>query len=257
MVKRTPSRAKKISVAWLAAFGFFLLLTLVLVTLSVTPNHPSTGPPPTPSSPTQTSGSPTGTGAPPTSPPPSSAPPTSAPPAAGAPDLTLWVVVSALGTAGAGVGAIISGVAALVTVRATGRQRGTGIRAVARNTPVTVKYEEPDPDGTIGSALDRLTRSGDPRAVQTANRLAEIGYRLVPASSRTPGKRPENYIRFEDPARPGPAVGYLYPTYFSFYRDRVQVRNISGGRVIPSTGEVAFSYEAPARGLQIAEMLKG
>ena len=85
-----------------------------------------------------------------------------------------------------------------------------------------------------------------------------LGYQLVPASSRIEGKRPENYLRFHDPARPGPAVGYLTPTSISFTRDRDRVAHEAGGRIVPSTGEVAFNYaDGTERALEIAEMLKG
>src|ERR1035441_1360827 len=64
------------------------------------------------------------------------------------------------------------------------------------------------PDATLAAALDRLERSGSPYVREVAEGLTALGYDLVPANSRTEGKRPENYMRFHDPARPGPAIGY-------------------------------------------------
>jgi hypothetical protein len=114
------------------------------------------------------------------------------------------------------------------------------------------------PDAALAAALDRLEKSGSPHVREVAEGLLALGYTLVPASSRTEGKRPENYVRFHDPARPGPAIGYLLPQSVAFTRDRAQVRELSGGHVVPSTGEVAFSHtDGAARGLEIAKMLKG
>lgn len=111
------------------------------------------------------------------------------------------------------------------------------------------------PGDPVAAAIGSLARTGNPRVREIADRLLTLGYTLHPATTRTPGKQPENYLRFHDPARPGPAIGYLWPTFFSFTRDRERLK--SEGRIVPSTGEVAFDYENAARGLEIAQMLKG
>jgi hypothetical protein len=111
------------------------------------------------------------------------------------------------------------------------------------------------PDDPAAAAIGNLARTGNPRAREIADRLLTLGYTLHPATARTPGKQPENYLRFHDPARPGSAIGYLWPTFFSFTRDREQLKG--EGRIVPSTGEVAFDYDKAARGLEIAQMLKG
>jgi hypothetical protein len=110
------------------------------------------------------------------------------------------------------------------------------------------------PDDPVAAAISNLARTGNPRVREIADRLLALGYALHPATSRTPGKQPENYLRFHDPARPGPATGYLWPTFFSFTRDRERLQG--EGRIIPSTGEIAFDYDAATRGLEIAQMLK-
>lgn len=113
------------------------------------------------------------------------------------------------------------------------------------------------PGADLAAALDRLERSGSPHVRAVAEGLMALGYTLVPAVSRTPGKRSENYVRFHDPARPGPAVGYLLPQSIAFTRDREQVKDLPGGHVVPSTGEVAFSHtDSPAQGLEVARTLK-
>lgn len=109
------------------------------------------------------------------------------------------------------------------------------------------------PDDPIATAVTRLARTGKPQVREVADRLIALGYTLHLATTRTPGP-PENYLRFEDPARGKPAVGYLFPTYFSFTRDRDRLKD--EGRVLPSTGEVAFDYDDAERGLGIAQMLK-
>jgi hypothetical protein len=128
--------------------------------------------------------------------------------------------------------------------------------------PVSGPAPEPlqggGPDAALAAALDRLERSGSPHVREVAEGLMALGYTLVPASSRTEGKRPENYVRFHDPARPGPAIGYLLPQSVAFTRDREQIAELPGGRVVPSTGEVQFSHtNGAARGLEVAKMLKG
>lgn len=110
----------------------------------------------------------------------------------------------------------------------------------------------------LAAALDRLERTGSPHVREVAEGLMTLGFTLVPPISRTPGKRSENYVRFHDPARPGPAVGYLLPQSVAFTRDREQLKDLPGGHVVPSTGEVAFSHiDSAAKGLEIARTLKG
>jgi hypothetical protein len=111
------------------------------------------------------------------------------------------------------------------------------------------------PGDPVAAAIGNLARTGNPQVRQIADRLLTLGYTLHPATARTPGKQPENYLRFHDPARPGSAIGYLCPTFFSFTRDRERLEG--EGRIVPSTGEIAFDYEDATRGLEIAEMLKG
>jgi hypothetical protein len=44
----------------------------------------------------------------------------------------------------------------------------------------------------------------------------------------------------------------------AFTRDREQLKDLPGGRVVPSTGEVVFSHtDGAAQGLEIAKTLKG
>ena len=102
MAEHTPPRKKKISVAWIVAFVLLLGLTVLLGILSTPPG--TTGP---------------GTTVPGTT--------------ANAPDLTAWVAISALGTAVAGIGALISGVAAVSAVRASARQGTTRTQTPARS----------------------------------------------------------------------------------------------------------------------------
>lgn len=111
------------------------------------------------------------------------------------------------------------------------------------------------PDAPVAAAIGSLARTGNPRVREIAAQLLALGYTLHPATTRTPGKQPENYLRFHDPARPGSAIGYLLPTFISFTRDRERLK--SEGRIVPSTGEVAFDYDDATRGLEIAQMLKG
>jgi hypothetical protein len=71
------------------------------------------------------------------------------------------------------------------------------------------------PDDPIATAITRLARTGKPQVREVADRLIALGYRLHRATTRTPGP-PENYLRFEDPARGKPAVGYLFPNATGF-----------------------------------------
>ena len=126
------SPQEKIRVAWIVAFGLLLGLTVLLGVLSVPPptTHGATPLPARSSSPEPlgSSGS-SGSVSPGTQS--AAAAPTSAPTASG-PDLTPWVVLSALGTAVAGLGALISSLAAVFAVRATARQGGARTQPAAR-----------------------------------------------------------------------------------------------------------------------------
>lgn len=108
----------------------------------------------------------------------------------------------------------------------------------------------------IESAIQRLEAFGSRHVREAANGLRDLGYVLVAPTVRTPGKRAEPYLRFLDPARPGPAVGYLNSQNISFTLDRKELAGEQGARVM-STGEVVFSHVGGAeRGLEIAARLK-
>ena len=80
------------------------------------------------------------------------------------------------------------------------------------------------PDDLIAAAITRLAENGKPQVREVANRFIALGYTLHLATTRTPGP-PGELSPFEDPARGKPAVGYLFPTYFSFTRDRDRLKN--------------------------------
>src|SRR5258706_16059282 len=98
------------------------------------------------------------------------------------------------------------------------------------------------PDSAVEEVIRRLEEYGSPYAREAAQGLKALGYLLVAPTVRVQGKAPESYLRFLDPARPGAAIGYLTPQNISFTRDRELLANEPGGRVIPSTREVAFSH---------------
>jgi Zn-dependent peptidase ImmA (M78 family) len=117
--------------------------------------------------------------------------------------------------------------------------------------------QAPSGPDTVEEAIQRLEAFGSPHVREAADGLRELGYVLIAPAVRVPGKRAQPYLRFHDPARPGPAVGYLTPQNISFTRDRKDLTKERGGRVIPSTGEVTVSHMGGAgRGLQIAAKLK-
>jgi cytoskeletal protein RodZ len=141
MAESASARRKRLSMAWLVAFGVLLGLTLVLAFLSTPGEPPSPSPPPSSS----VVSSPTGSVAPAPPPPsssvifspsvsPSSSTSPSSPTVASGPDLTVWVAVSALGTLTAGLCALISGVAAVAAARAAARQRTVPTSGPARTT---------------------------------------------------------------------------------------------------------------------------
>jgi len=144
---------------------------------------------------------------------------------------------------------VTPGTRLVITVAATGD--GT---LAAEPTPPPVG----EGDVGLAAALSRLEKSGSPHVREAADGLAALGYELMAPKVLVDGKRAENYLRFHDPARPGAAIGYLTPQNISFTRDRARLADKPGGRVIPSTGEVAFPHAAgAARGLEIAKELKG
>jgi hypothetical protein len=116
---------------------------------------------------------------------------------------------------------------------------------------------EDDADATA-AVLARLARYGSPNVHAAYEGLMEIGYQLVPSQPRSGGD-PQSYFRFIDPERGEPATGYLTPMNISFTRDRDRLASEAGGRVVPSTREVAFRHdtaEGLARGLEVAKMVK-
>jgi hypothetical protein len=67
------------------------------------------------------------------------------------------------------------------------------------------------------------------------------------------------YLRFIDPERGEPATGFLTPANISFTRDKDRLTGEPGGRIIPSTGEVAFAHDTAdglAWGLDVARKVK-
>jgi hypothetical protein len=128
--------------------------------------------------------------------------------------------------------------------------------AVPRPAPATTQTRDTD---AIAAQLARLESHGSPLVRQAYVGLAEIGYVMRSPRPRDPNRQLPSYLLFHDPVRPGPAVGYLTPQNISFTLDRENLKNEAGGRVIPSTGEVAFTHASPAglaRGLQVAKALK-
>lgn len=132
------------------------------------------------------------------------------------------------------------------------------VSPAARHEPVS-REQRNDPDGVAAAVLARLETYGSPHAREAYDGLAEIGYLMLASVPRDPNGQPQSYLRIYDPNRPGPAVGYLTPQSISFTRDREQLRDEPGGKIVPSTGEVAFSHATPAglaRALQVASRLK-
>ncbi len=96
-----------------------------------------------------------------------------------------------------------------------------------------------------------------PNIRQAVDGLRGMGYNLIPAETRIPGKRPENYLRIMDPKYTAHGIGYLTPGNFSFTRgsDRERLSRCTGAKVLSS--EVAFSHvESVKPGLEVASMLK-
>jgi len=135
--------------------------------------------------------------------------------------------------------------------------RSESVDDVERVSRETQEPEEvTDPTATV---LARLTRYGSPNFQAAYDGLTEIGYHLVPSQPRSGSAVPQGYFRFIDPERGEPATGYLTPMNISFTRDRERLADEPGGRVVPSTREVAFPHdtaEGLARGVQVARMVK-
>ena len=112
------TRKRAISIGWVVTFVFLLGLTLWLASSA----RVSPAVLPTPS--------PTGGIA---------SPVVSSPPAVQASGPDTWVVISALGTAAAGIGALVSGVAAVSAVRVAARQ---GQAVAAAPAPVVKKRKK-------------------------------------------------------------------------------------------------------------------
>lgn len=118
--------------------------------------------------------------------------------------------------------------------------------------------EELSGDQVLEHAIRRLEKANiSPHIRDAAGGLRSMGYNLVPAETRIPGKRPENYLRIMDPEYTAHGIGYLTPGNFSFTRgsDRDRLVRQPGARVHSS--EVAFSHvESVKAGLDAARLLK-
>lgn len=138
------------------------------------------------------------------------------------------------------------------------------------NISVTSDNDEPQAKVTLNAAalsgdipetaIARLESSGASRKVREAvEGLRALGYDLVPAEAKVPGKRPENYLRIIDPEySTTTGIGYLTPTYFGFSRasDRERLLGMPGAE--PLTTMVKFSHvESAQPGLNVAKLLKG
>jgi len=102
MTSAVVTRRRVISIGWVVVFAFLLGLTIWLAS-SAGGGHAGAVATPTP-----TGGI--------------ASPVVSSPPAAQASGPDTWVVISALGTAAAGIGAVVSGAAAVSAVRVAARQ---------------------------------------------------------------------------------------------------------------------------------------
>jgi hypothetical protein len=110
----------------------------------------------------------------------------------------------------------------------------------------------------LEQAIRRLEKANiSPHIRDAVSGLRGLGYSLVPAETRIPGKRPENYLRIMDPEYTAHGIGYLTPGNFSFTRGphRERLARQPGARVHSS--EVAFSHvESVKAGLDAARLLK-
>ncbi len=85
-----------------------------------------------------------------------------------------------------------------------------------------------------------------------------MGYELILAKTRVPGRLPENYLRIMDPTYTAHGIGYLTPNVFSFSRgqDRERLASLPGAMLL--TSAVNFSHVRSAQlGLDAARLLKG
>jgi hypothetical protein len=122
-----------------------------------------------------------------------------------------------------------------------------------------VSRENQQPGDTTAEVLARLIAYGSPNVQAAYDGLQETGYWLVPSRPRSEGGSPQSYLRLIDPERGEPATGVLTPANISFTRDKQRLSGEPGGRIIRSTGEVAFAHdtaEGLARGLAVARTLK-
>ena len=120
MTSAVVTRKRAISIGWVVVFAFLLGLTIWLASSANGSSGAVTSP-----SPTGTFGSPV----------------VSSPPAAQASGPDTWVVISALGTAAAGIGALVSSAAAVSAVRVAARQSQTAA-ATAAPVPVVRKRKK-------------------------------------------------------------------------------------------------------------------
>ena len=114
------------------------------------------------------------------------------------------------------------------------------------------------PGEILETAIQRLGGSGTSRNTrEAADGLRAMGYELRLAESTVPGKSPENYLRFIDPAYTAYAIGYLTPTMFSFGRPRDRERLASLPGATLATRSVNFYHAESAQpGLDAARLLK-
>lgn len=147
-------------------------------------------------------------------------------------------------------------------------QPGITVHVVINGDELTVASDDehgggiPDeatpPDQVLEEAVRRLEKANISRHIRPAvDGLRSMGYDLIPAETRIPGKRPENYLRIMDPEYTAHGTGYLTPGNFSFTRgpDRERLASQPGARTLRS--EIAFSHVASAElGLDAARLLK-
>lgn len=149
----------------------------------------------------------------------------------------LFISGAFVGVAGAGVIWFLEQlVGSLISIRR--RKRGSSNRARANKDEVAVlspdhrpedgaepNHREPTPDAAEQDndpariMLERLkARSHTPSLQAIYDGLRKLGYIPHVPQVRTPGKQPELYLRWTDPARGGPAVIYFDALNFWFVR---------------------------------------
>jgi hypothetical protein len=122
-----------------------------------------------------------------------------------------------------------------------------------------VAEERTAADQVLEDAIRRLENANVSRHIrQAVDGLLGLGYVLLPAKTRIPGKRPENYLRIMDPEYTAHGIGYLTPGNFSFTRGADRERLSRRRGAVVHTSEVVFSHtESVKPGLEAASMLKG